>query len=218
MVHKGILTALLGSAACLPNIGNTQKCEIVEWSSCPPFECCEPPCRQWEINEFLGYRFTTNKKTREMFPKGWVEFQIEGAYNFYDQWSAWANVGYGFKRGRSLHFHDRTRISLVPVHLGAAYSFCLPWNLELRVGGGASYGYLDSKNHSGFVQKHVSRSGWGGIAKGDLRLNLTDRFYGGIFSDYSYLYFHDKGHESISLKRSFDASGVIAGVFGGLKF
>jgi hypothetical protein len=239
MMRHLIFASVLSGLICLPSQGKAENCEegsepmpfeVAEGICSPPLkvlDCvcptpfepsCDDPCCFLEVDSRVGYRFVTAEKTKKMFPKGWFEYQFEGAYYFDRMWSFFANVGYGYKRGHSVGLHDRTSIWMVPVSIGAAFNLFLPYKFEFRLGGGVTYAYLDTKNHTRSVPKHVSTGGGGGVIKTDLLMPFNHFYFAGIFADYSFLYFPENKSEGHIHKRSFDASGVVAGVFAGLNF
>jgi hypothetical protein len=172
----------------------------------------------WEIAARAGYLYPSSRLVREIFPKGWVEYQYEGSYYFSGPWSAWANVGYGYKKGHSLGLHEKTRLYLVPASIGAACSLPLTSDIYFRLGLGGSYSWLNTRNNNSFVRKHLNKESVGWVAKSNVHVYIWDNFFVDLFCDYNYSIFDFKGTDLCIERFDLDVSGLRAGLGFGMAF
>jgi len=167
---------------------------------------------KWHAEVRAGYFYPTSKTFRNIYENGGAEVEGEVAYSFNVNWMIWGNVNYFQRRGRSIGFQDKTTIYMVPISLGFKYRFQFNRPLLPYLGGGATYTFLNIKNHSDFVKRNVTKSGFGFVVKAGIYIYLPRNFYLDPFIDYYYqrVNFH--------AKRNVDVGGLRIGSGFGYRF
>ncbi len=140
----------------------------------------------WIAELRAGYFYPTSQTFRDIYKSGGVEGEFEIAAIFKQNWIAFGNVSYFPKTGSSIGFNDKTTISMVPLSLGFKYQFLVCNPIQPYLGGGVTYTFLDIKNYSDYVKKHVHKSGFGFVIKSGAYVNLSERFLLDLFLDYYY--------------------------------
>lgn len=113
-------------------------------------------------------------------------------------WRLWVGVSGFSRKGDSIHFHDRTRLELIPVNFGIKLVYPIFCNTSIFIGGAACYSFLRIRDHSEFVHKHTRREEWGGLFQSGICYNYCDWLVVSAFFDYFFqrFDFHDKHRHS----------------------
>lgn len=145
---------------------------------------------EWMAELRGGYFYPTSKKFREIYKDGGLEGEIELSKTFRENWMGWGNVGYFQRDGRSIGFHDKTTIRMIPISLGLKYQFLLCNLLSPYLGAGITYTFFDIKNDADFVKRHVTKGGFGFVLKSGIYIDLSENFLLDLFVDYYYQEVH----------------------------
>lgn len=188
---------------------NNQACN--ETPIAPPREvtCCSS---SWMTSlEFRIAAFCPLTGTlRRIYDSAIPFYQFEANYGQGGPVSAWFNVGYLGKSGRSQGEEDRTNLRLVPIGLGLKYSFYLPYCWQGYIGAGPAYSFLTIHDHSDF-NHHIHRDALGAMAK----LGFTYEFWRcaflDLFIDYYYTEFKFSGNRNCARRNNLDVSALIVG-------
>lgn len=158
----------------------------------------------------VSYFYPTHHRFRKIYGEGGLysaEFSMQAWRELYP----FASVGYFHKSGRSIGFHNRTDITIVPISLGLKYIYpmdCISPYLGLGVLGG----YVHTHDHGSTVRSKISRWGIGGIAKGGFLAYVTCDLFLDFFVDYGYLpvdyHHHQAGVFSHDANISFISTGA----------
>jgi hypothetical protein len=174
----------------------------------------------WNTEARVGYFLPSSSIIRKLFPKGWMDYAIEGSYRLEDtRWCAWGNLGYGFKQGHSIPLYNKKSLWIVPISLGLAGSFEFPViPLTLRLGVGASYSWLGTHNQSDIVKSKVNKGAYGFVFKTNLHYLYWRSFYANAFADYSYTLFNHVNSDGCIQRYKLNLSGVRVGLGLGVEF
>jgi hypothetical protein len=194
--------------------------QAVAWDCCN-WDCCNWSCGDLAVEGRVAYFRPSSKKVQEIYGDGWADYQIEISKGFGENWRAWLGVSGFEKSGHSLGFHDKTKLSLIPVTLGAKYLFCLDACTKLYVGAGICYSSLSIKDHSNYVHEHISKGRVGGLFQVGVYYVFTEHFFADIFVDYLYQRFDfSKSHDYSQYveRHDLNLSGFKVGGGIGIKF
>lgn len=161
------------------------------------FLCINPLHSSEWISELRGgYFYPTSKDFREIYPRGGLEGEIEVSKIFRENWIAWGNVNYFEKDGRSIGFHNKTTIRMLPLSLGLKYQFHFCRSISPYLGLGLTYTLSNIQNHSEFVKKNVIKGAFGFVVKSGTFINLSENFLLDLFFDYYYqkIHFYQSHH------------------------
>ncbi|MBA3957428.1 MAG: outer membrane beta-barrel protein [Parachlamydiaceae bacterium] len=139
----------------------------------------------WGAELRAGYYYPESSRLRRIYHSGGPEAELEVTYKYSDQALVWGNLGYFSRHGRSLEMHEKTYIRIVPFSVGFKYLFCWSECAHPYLGLGGSYTWLHVKNDSDFVQRHISKRGFGFVVKSGIYVSLGD-FFADLFLDYYY--------------------------------
>lgn len=140
----------------------------------------------WILELRGGYFYPISDKFRKIYKSGGPEVEVEVSRGFCGNWMGWGNVNYFQRDGRSIGLSEKTRIRMVPLSLGLKYQFLPCAFISPYLGIGATYTFIDVKNHSNFVKKHVNRGGFGFVVKSGSYFYLSECFLLDLFIDYYY--------------------------------
>lgn len=170
----------------------------------------------WGVEAKLraAYFYPTEKLFREIYTDNLCEYQLEVSKDLWGPTVAWLNVGWFSKQGRSIGLNEKTRISLLPVSFGASYRFFLTSYMNIYLGAGVSYVYVQIKDDSDFVQKNNNKGSWGGVLKTGMQYYFTPCFFGDVFADYQYNHVKYSGHN----RHNAEVGGYKIGVGLGVRF
>lgn len=150
---------------------------------CRDLSCCVSQ----PIGEITGGYFTfSNPKMRKIYNRGGGEVQLRGSYPIWDWLQAYGAVGYQQCNGRSIHGKQKTTIQKVPVSLGVKSVFTICRSLQSYFTLGPRYLYLHQNNHSDYVKRHISRSGFGGFVNTGLVYEICPDLIIDIVGEYAY--------------------------------
>lgn len=182
----------------------------------------------------VAYYHPTSKKVRRIYRDGWVDYQFELSKSFKGfgsligndlEWRIWTGVSGFSRKGDSIHFHDDTRLQLIPVSLGLKVFYPIFCNVKAFIGGAACYSFLRIHDDSNYVHKHVHKENWGGLIQSGLNYQFCNWGFVSVFFDYFFqrYHFHDKKHvssyNSCFIKRSnLNMNGYKVGVGLGVIF
>lgn len=132
------------------------------WVSLPlqAWDCCEPLDMTAEAR--VAYYHPSSHRVRRIYNNGWVDYQLELSKGLGCNWRVWTGVSGFSRKGDSIGFHDRTRLQLIPISLGAKYFYALGYGAKVYVGGAACYSFLRIHDHDDYVRQHIHKQNWGG--------------------------------------------------------
>jgi len=160
------------------------------------------------VDARVAYYHPSSSKVRRIYGDGWADYQLEISKEIGSEWRVWAGVSGFSRKGDSIGFHDKTRLQLLPISLGLKYDYPFTCNLDVFVGGAASYSFLRIHDHSEYVREHTRKQNWGGVVQSGLNYRFSDWGVVSLFADYFFqrFRFHDS-HRHSSLYFSNDNDG-----------
>lgn len=179
-------------------------------------DCCDA---SWGITAEarVAYYHPSSKKVRRIYGDGWADYQFELSKSFKSfgglfgsrgcgsnceeneiEWRIWAGVSGFSRKGESIHFHDDTRLQLIPISLGVKIFYPLFCNIKAFIGGAVCYSFLRIHDDSDYVHKHIRKEDWGGLLQSGLAYNFCDWGVVSVFFDYFFqrFHFHDTHYSS----------------------
>lgn len=165
---------------------------------CSTDSCCFNWCEGWSAEFRIAWYSPSSHKFRKIYSNSLADYQIELSKKLFGNWDLWLDVDYATKKGHSTYFHDKTRITIVPIILGARYSFDLCYDFQLYLGAGVNYTFLRIHDDSHYVKKHVHKEQFGGTFKVGLKKYFCDCFFVDVFVDYFLQDFHFSGKDRLS--------------------
>lgn len=153
--------------------------------------------RSW-IEFKTGYFFFTDHHMRKVYKHGGFDGQISASCCLYKLLRLYASVEYLERSGRSLHGHQRTFIWEVPLSLGLQVACPIQDWVQYYATLGPRYFFVQARNHSSHVPKHMHSDGCGGFVNTGFAFVFGKHFLLDLFGEYSYrrLHFHSKKHET----------------------
>lgn len=143
------------------------------------------------IFEFKGaYFLPTNHDFKRIF-NGSALYGPELTVQLYNEknWYAFASLDFYQKKGKSCGLCSPTKLTLIPLGLGVKYFFPTCYEqVDFYLGLGFQPEWAHTKDCSPFVNKKISRWGFGGIGKAGMFCNLPCNFLIDIFVDYSFVW------------------------------
>lgn len=146
----------------------------------------------------VGYFFFSNSKMRKVFDQGGIDIQLSGFYPL-DSWlQIYGSVEYLERSGRSLGYHQKTKIWETPLSLGLKITTPVCENIQGYFTLGPRYFFVCVHNNSSFVSKRMKKNGCGGFANIGFNYNLCNNLLIDFFGEYSYgrLHFHSSKKNS----------------------
>ncbi|EFB42687.1 hypothetical protein pah_c004o241 [Parachlamydia acanthamoebae str. Hall's coccus] len=144
----------------------------------------------WEPEVRAAAFYPSSKKFRKIYHEWDADYQIEISKSICYGFSGWVNGSWLTERGRSKgDIKNSSRISIVPISFGAKYSYQFASCWKAYAGVGACYTFLRMKDHSPFVDNHLHKQSWGGVAKTGIQFYWKCLFFD-LFADYLYQPFH----------------------------
>jgi hypothetical protein len=124
----------------------------------------------------------------------WVpDYQIEVNKYLFQNFYGWANISYHETNGHSIGLHDHTSLREFPIGVGFKYFYPFSPNKAVYAGLGLQFSFLNVKNNSHCIRRHVNKQEFGGVLKTGFRMNFHEYLYLDIFGDYIYQKFHTNG-------------------------
>ncbi|MBA3922403.1 MAG: outer membrane beta-barrel protein [Nostocaceae cyanobacterium] len=167
---------------------------------------------EWMTELRGGYFYPTSKKFREIYKDGGLEGEVEFSKTYRENLIVWGNINYFQRKGRSLGFHDKTTLNMIPISLGLKYQFLSCSCISPYLGAGLSYTFLNIKNDSEFAKRHVTKGSFGFVLKSGTYINLSEKFLLDLFLDYYYQEVH------FYSKHKVDVGGLRMGMGLGYRF
>ncbi len=156
----------------------------------------ECDCLNTRIEGRVAAFIPQSGRFRDIYGTAAPYYQLEVTWPTCQHWMGWANVSYFCKDGRSDPLKDKTTIRIVPLSAGVKYGCFLSKSIELYIGVGASYAWVNTRDHSSFVKSRINKHAFGGV----LKLGLSKRcdwFYTSIFFDYQWQVTNSKHCRSV---------------------
>lgn len=190
-------------------------------NACTPSFCCEEACCNTFSVEAQGAAFfPLDSKVRRIYGSALPMVTLEGNWQ-YSCWGAWLNGSYVFGNGHAIGSREnKTHLSLVPITLGVKYICSICDSTDLYIGVGASYSFLNTRDHSDFVHKRVSSNGFGGIVKSGLSYNFCENLFIEGFLNYTYqrFTFSRNSNDPFVYRHDVNLSSLQLGLGLGVKF
>lgn len=146
---------------------------------------------------------------------------VQGELNYrINNFILFVDAGYMQANGRSLGLHDKTELQVVPFSFGAKYNYCLQ-NFSVYAGAGVRGFAIRTHDHSPYVQRHVSKTGVGGVINAGLNY-CWNRLVFNPFFEYNFINMHfRRTREDIErniYRHNLDLSGFAVGAGVGYAF
>ncbi len=180
--------------------------------------------RDWETEARVAYFRPRVGDLRQIYPNGWVQYQVQAATTIWGPFGLWANAGFMNTNGHSLGLHQKTRLRIYPLSFGGLYYYCfpplcVPGYLDAYIGVGPTYSTLKIHDEGDrFIKQHVAKNVWGVTAKSALRYHFCGCGYIGAFIDYYHSRFPFKHDPHCVTRRNVDTSGFLYGGSLGFSF
>lgn len=164
------------------------------------------------ILEFkAGYFFFTDNKMSKVFDQGGLDLQLCGSTPLWRWLQIYGAVEYLEKSGRSLHFHQKTRLWEVPISLGLEGVAKITKKLQYYLTVGPRYIFVHVHNKSHFVDKTLNENGWGGFVNTGFHFFPMRHLVIDIFGEYSYSRMHFHPHKKNVYRGSRQVGGLVFG-------
>lgn len=104
---------------------------------------------------------------RSIYGNTTLDLEAEGGLFFKDKIAVWANFNYNFASGSSLELFHKTHLTLLSLSVGPKfYMFGIDRRLfNPYLGIGVAGTFLKTSDHSPYVEKHLHRYRFAGVAK-----------------------------------------------------
>lgn len=183
-------------------------------------DCLSDYCPTVCVNARVAYFRPESKKVRKIYADGWADYQLEVFQELCPNWQIWSGISGFSKKGHSLELHDHTKLQLIPLSLGLKYIYPFTCNLDGYLGVGACYSFLHIRDHSDYVEQHISRQDWGGVGQIGLYYQAQQGFFINLFADYFYqrFYFHHVDFSHYVQRHNLNLSGWKLGAGIGICF
>lgn len=205
---------------------------LLAWDCCTASDsCCDPCCDSpWGIRAEarVAYYHPSSKKVRRIYGDGWADYQLELSKSFIGfgglgsgcgcsglediEWRIWAGVSGFSKKGKSIGFHDDTKLQLIPISFGLKIFYPIFCNTKIFIGGAACYSLLRIHDDSEYVHEHIRKESWGGLFQSGVTYDFCDWAYVSLFFDYYFQRFHfhdDKVSSFYDSSYHFSSSGYV---------
>jgi len=140
---------------------------------------------------FSGQFFITSL-LNEIYGSG-VNYEVLGTFEAGKGLGPWLAVDYFYKKGHSETGDIATRMTLVPISIGARYSYHFG-NFCPYAGVGLKYYFLHLHNYSSLVVEKISKNAPGLVAEMGCKYVCWKGIYLDSFFNYSYVHFSKLGH------------------------
>lgn len=206
--------------------------------SLPTLARAQPGFDDWKMTLRMAAYYPTSSKVRDLYSSPLLNYQLEVSWRWCGNVELWGGVDWIMKRGHR-HFiiehfdsssssfssssssseHHKPRIWVLPLSLGAKYVFCLaPW-ADFYVGAGGCLTFLNLENNSvPFTEKKCRKTGFGGVFKSGVLIELNHYSFLDLFVDYYTQRFHFSGRHREFHRRDLHLDGFKIGVGLGVVF
>lgn len=150
----------------------------------------QPKRARYTLEGRSGAFFPSSNKMRKIFEVAMPFVELEGSYQFYSGWDAWAGVGYIFAKGESIGCGNTTTIDVIPFTLGIKRFFSLTRRTEGFLGLGGLWSLYRNHDHSSSVHQHISANAFGGIVTAGVNYHVMSGLSLSFFGEYMYQHFH----------------------------
>lgn len=133
-----------------------------------------------------GYFFFTDHKLKKVYDQGGLDLQIAASYPIWRWFQIYLSAEFFERKGRSLHFHERTRVWGWPVSLGLKTVATINCWSQYYFTIGPRYFYFHMHNNSSHVDRELNHSAIGGFIGTGFDFYVTKHFIIDIFGEYSY--------------------------------
>jgi len=138
-----------------------------------------------------AYFHPSSNRVRRIYGDGWADYQLEISKGIQCNWRLWAGVSGFSHKGKSLGIrHHSTRLEMVPIYVGLRYAYPVTNHLNLFVGGGACYSFLNIRDHDRFVHRKTHKQDWGGVVQSGINYRFCNCIEITLFADYFFQKFH----------------------------
>lgn len=182
--------------------------------------CCDD-CYCLGVQARASAYFPFERKVQRIYSKIWGFYEGEIDIPICSGFGGFFSAGYLENSGRSICVKDKTSLRMVPLVLGLKYFCKLIPQFEAYVSGGVVYSFLNIRDHSPYVHRHISKNAFGGTAKLGLAYYFCSNWFIDASVDYLYQYFRFKDrHEKTHYveRHNLNMSGIKVGVGIGYAF
>jgi outer membrane protein W len=182
--------------------------------------CQEIYPNTFSINVKVGAYFLLGSRASEIFGSALPAFTLEGNARVFKNLNIWLGASYLFGNGTAIGSHDKTHLNFVPISLGLKYVYPISPFVDAYLGAGPCYSFLNTRDHSSFVHKKVSKENWGAIVKSGLIYKYNNNLFFEGFINYTYqkFNFRNTSNDPFVYRNDLDLSGIELGVSVGWGF
>ena len=164
----------------------------------------------WSLKARVAAFVPTNSTFQRIYGYCKPSYEVELSKVIYNQFELFGNINYYSIKGKSVGFHDSTRINNVNFSFGAKYNYYFTCKDQFYVGIGAAIADVWIKNHTNYSGRRASKGVFGGVLKLGVNHYFTDHFFVDLFADYYY--------QPVKFESSVDVGGLRAGLGLGYRF
>lgn len=132
-----------------------------------------------------GYFFFSNHTLAKIYRGG---FEIQGSvtYPLCSMVALYGSLGYIHAKGKSLHAHQKTTISQIPLDVGGRVIVSLGECIKGYLSMGPRYFHFHQHNNSSYVKRNIHKNGIGFFINTGCNLIKNECLLVGIFGEYAY--------------------------------
>jgi hypothetical protein len=178
---------------------------ILSFTLCPLFA---------ELRSSIDVRaaafFPSSKRFREIYGTVGPSYQLEASTQLPKYLDAWMNFDWFSQHGKSIGFHNPTRVSIANLSFGIKFPYQFSNHFTVYAGIGPSFAKIWVKNKSQCGDENISRFPIGGVIKTGIYCLINQRIFMDVFVDYLY--------QPAPFKTNVDVGGTKTGLGIGVKF
>jgi outer membrane protein len=187
---------------------------------------CEKTCPERQYSPFLieadaAAFFPLSSAVRRIYGTALPSFTLEFNWRFYKHWGVWLDGSYVFGNGHAMGYgHESTHLSFVPITAGAKYFYPLGESIDLYMGLGPCYSFLNTTDHSRHVHKKTSANNFGATVKTGFIYHCNKRVFLDFFFNYMFqtMHFHKTESDPFVYRHDVNLSSLQLGGGIGLEF
>jgi len=164
---------------------------------------------------------------QEIYGKSWIDHQIKVSGSlipknyFWNRLHIWFAINYASNSGASINGLESTKIQLVPISFGLRFIEPVTMannNVEVYLGTGFKYYFMDINNKSQFVEPCVNKNNLGGVIETGVYFLASEHVALNFMLDYSFVRFGYPKKSFISNVQRFNLKASSLAVGGGIGF
>lgn len=205
-------------------------------ASCIPdwIPCCFDCEKNWTLEVRCSAYTPQSSKLKKIYSTTWLYYDVEASKRINDHLEGWVSIGWtGKQDGKSFRdpfgLKNKTKINIVPVGAGLKMIFPVYPCIDLYLGAGICYSFLELQNicHDDYssygfssapYKRVVHSNRFGAIGKVGFQYAMSDTTFLDFFADYYAQQFHLSRHEKNVFKRTISCDGFKFGAGFGVYF